>query len=609
MRTKLRSKVTLLVMALAMLAAGIPAIAFADDFRNDLDDDFDADFETVALEAGHDPAQTQTVNVVLQAQGSDGVGSSTGDGGCNLGDTSDTKTSIEVQAISSDSSVASVKWASTGTDKVNFTGCNAANSKNLTVTAGSSGTADVTLAITDATATATSGVFTVSGTGSGTYDVRTAQFTVNVTPPPNTPPDVSVTGVEHGAFYEINDVPTPGCSVTDAEDTDESATAQVSTISGPLAAYGLGTQTVTCSYTDDGDLNETATATYTIRDTGNPTITDLGATAGTLGLNGWYTSQVTNTFQAQDFNGTTPTPDNGAGFAVDLATTTPPLLQYNIPVQSGALQEGNVANPVVLSSGSVSDVAGNSAASVNSVNFKIDLNNPSLGTPYGTSIVDNNAASSNFCTGSAPSKPTGFLPSDTALGSGIDTDTTKTFETWTTPSLVNNPQGFGNYSYIAKATDNAGRTTTYPTTGVAKTYSYTYGIGQTGGASYSGVLQPINQDGSSRFKLGSTIPVKFTLTCGGIPITDAVPKLTVKQGDSKPDPGVDEAISTSAATTGNAFRLVDATTGTYMFNLSTKSGYLNPGATTPTSFAQGSWTLGINFGDTTSSTVLIQLVR
>ena len=257
---------------------------------------------------------------------------------------------------------------------------------------------------------------------------------------------------------------------------------------------------------------------------------------------------------------------------------------------SGSAEGNNVS----IDSGTVSDVAGNVSNSVSSGPFEIDLSDPSLGN-----IVDNNAASSNYCTGSAPVKPTGFAPSDSV--SGIDTDPAKTYEAWTTP--LNNV--FGTYSYEAKATDIAGRTDTF----AKKTYSYTYGVGQAGGASYSGALQPVNQDGSSRFKLGSTVPVKFTFTCGGTPITNAVPKLTVKQGDTKPDPGVDEAISTSAATTGNAFRLVDASTGMYLFNLSTKSGYLNPGETQPIAFSQGTWTLGINFGDNTSQTVKVQLVK
>jgi hypothetical protein len=116
----------------------------------------------------------------------------------------------------------------------------------------------------------------------------------------------------------------------------------------------------------------------------------------------------------------------------------------------------------------------------------------------------------------------------------------------------------------------------------------------------------------SRFKLGSTVPVKFQLTdASGAPITNAGDiRLFVMQADNKPDPGVAETISTSAATEGNLFRLVDATTGTYMFNLSTKSGYLNPGATTPTAFtSQGTYKLSAVLQSGTSYSVNIQLVK
>jgi hypothetical protein len=178
MRTFLRGKVRLLVLTFALVLA-IPTVALADDLRNNLDGTFEAAFEILTLQAGQVPAATQTVNIVLQGQGSDG------DGGCNI-DPGDPP--ITVKAISSNSSVASVKWASTNTHTVNFTDCAAPNSKNLTVTAGSTGSANVTFEIINGTATTTPGVYTVSSTGGGTYDVRNGQFTVNVTPPPNTPP-------------------------------------------------------------------------------------------------------------------------------------------------------------------------------------------------------------------------------------------------------------------------------------------------------------------------------------------------------------------------------------------------------------------------------------
>ena len=389
-------------------------------------------------------------------------------------------------------------------------------------------------------------------------------------PPANTAPSVDVTGVEDGETYEIGSVPAAGCSVVDAEDTNESANPQVSAITGTLSAYGLGSQTVTCSYTDSGTppLSGSDTETYTIVDTGNPTISDLGATSAPDGLNNWYISQVDNQFRASD---------TGAGFQ----SATPPLLQYNFTQPSGTNEEGSA---VQINSGSVSDVAGNAATAINSAAYKIDLSNPVLnvsGAASGTVF--------NVCDGtSLPARPS-FAPTDAI--SGLDGSQA---DGWTTPSAAS---GVGTYTYQADAKDVAGRTASE-----TRTYTKTYG------ASYGGVLQPVNADGSSRFKLGSTVPVKFKLMCGTTPINNAVANLNVKRLDSTPDPGFDEAISTAASTTGNLFRY-DATGGQYIFNLSTKSGYTSANGTTITSFSAGSYQLQIVLDDKTARTVNIQIVR
>jgi hypothetical protein len=96
------------------------------------------------------------------------------------------------------------------------------------------------------------------------------------------------------------------------------------------------------------------------------------------------------------------------------------------------------------------------------------------------------------------------------------------------------------------------------------------------GANYawSGVLQPINADGTSIFKLGSTVPTKFKLTglCTGVgTLTYKIflAKITNSELGSEV-----EASSTSGADIGNTFRY-DATEGQYIFNLNTKS--LSPG--------------------------------
>jgi hypothetical protein len=84
---------------------------------------------------------------------------------------------------------------------------------------------------------------------------------------------------------------------------------------------------------------------------------------------------------------------------------------------------------------------------------------------------------------------------------------------------------------------------------------------------FSGFLQPIDSDGSSIFKLGSTVPVKFKLSPNpgtAVTATLSFAKLT---GDILGDEM--EATSTAAATTGNLFRY-DATSGQYIFNWGTK---------------------------------------
>ncbi len=381
-----------------------------------------------------------------------------------------------------------------------------------------------------------------------------------------------MTGFKDGDPYEIGaTLPTPACSVRD-EDAGASATPSVGALTGTLVAYGLGTVTVTCAYPDSGGLSGSDDATYSIVDTGAPGFADKGLTAGTLGTNGWYTSAVTNKFTATDA---------GAGFE----TAKPKLLTKDVSVGSGTTE----GSAVTVNSGIVSDVAGNPAAAIDSAKFMVDLTNPLLNI---SGAADK--AIFNVCD-TAPSKPT-FSPTDAV--SGLDGSQS---DSWTTPTAAS---GVGTYTYTAQAKDLAGRTASE-----TRTYKSTYG------GAFTGIEQPINggttpelTDDNSRFKLGSTVPVKFKMVCNGAPVTNAVAKLNVKQADGSPDPGADEAISSAASTTGNLFRY-DATAGQYIFNLSTKSGYLNPGSTTEVAFSPGTWTLKVGLDDGTWRSVVVQLVK
>jgi uncharacterized repeat protein (TIGR03803 family) len=99
---------------------------------------------------------------------------------------------------------------------------------------------------------------------------------------------------------------------------------------------------------------------------------------------------------------------------------------------------------------------------------------------------------------------------------------------------------------------------------------------------WSNVLQPINVDGSSIFKLGSTVPVKFQLTGASAAIANLPATIYVARV-SDTIVGVEfEPISTSAADTGNTFRY---TAGQYIFNLSTKA------------LAEGAWQIRVDLHD------------
>jgi uncharacterized repeat protein (TIGR02543 family) len=114
-------------------------------------------------------------------------------------------------------------------------------------------------------------------------------------------------------------------------------------------------------------------------------------------------------------------------------------------------------------------------------------------------------------------------------------------------------------------------------------------------AYFGGFLQPINADGSSQFKLGSTVPIKFQLKGPqGEFITTATARLyTAKIGNSVLGSDA-EAVSNSVATTGNLFRY-DPINNQYVFNLGTKS------------MSKGTWQIKVTFDDGISKTVQISL--
>ena len=113
-----------------------------------------------------------------------------------------------------------------------------------------------------------------------------------------------------------------------------------------------------------GNVEDVQTLTIKIDQTA-PTITDQGPTTQPNGA-GWYNAAVTETFQASDAT------SGVAGHGTDAFTFT----------KSSGTAEGAA---VTIASGTVTDRAGNVAASVSSAPYKIDLTKPiTTATPAGT---------------------------------------------------------------------------------------------------------------------------------------------------------------------------------------------------------------------------------
>nr|MBA3498916.1 PxKF domain-containing protein [Deltaproteobacteria bacterium] len=111
---------------------------------------------------------------------------------------------------------------------------------------------------------------------------------------------------------------------------------------------------------------------------------------------------------------------------------------------------------------------------------------------------------------------------------------------------------------------------------------------------WSGILQPINADGSSVFKLSSVVPVKFKLVGASAGITNLVATLTVAKFSNNIFGSDQEASSPGQADAGNVFRY-DPAADQYIFNLSTKP------------LSAGSWRLTIDLGDGIPHYVYISL--
>jgi hypothetical protein len=220
--------------------------------------------------------------------------------GCNLTG----QTTLFVALRSDDASVATVSPS-----LVTFDSCGAV--WNLTVTPVGAGSATISASL-------------VSNNTGRTFDLAPATFTVNVASAPvsNTAPNVTVSGVEAGKSDDKGSVLAATCHVTDAEDGNSAFPATLSAITGPYASDGIGEQTASCSYTDHGGFTAASSVTYAIIDPSAPGIAYVLNPAAPDGSNGWYTKDVSLTWNVEE----TESPARSRRLAVTIRAS-PPIRQ------------------------------------------------------------------------------------------------------------------------------------------------------------------------------------------------------------------------------------------------------------------------------------------
>lgn len=194
-------------------------------------------------------------------------------------------------------------------------------------------------------------------------------------------------------------------------------------------------------------------------------------------------------------------------------------------------------------------------------------------------------------------------PADIVLPCGLDLLVPVTFSVTATdncdpaPVVTCSPatgSGFpvGTTTVTCTATDASGNRSTSSFTVTRAALGFAGFLPPIGGADATGGSfgNPVRT-----FKNGSTIPVKFTTSCSGVPVLTGIHRLqAVKYANATTGAEPIDATPQDAASTGNQFRLTD---GKWHFNLDTKG----------TGMSVGVWQLIALLSDGSQHTVWIQI--
>ena len=539
--------------ALVVLAGGL---AQADDISNTIDGTVDSVAEVMPLNVGG--AVGTTALYVSPVNGD-------GKNGCNLTG----MTSLTLAVATSDPAVATVSPAT-----VTFTSCG--DTKLLTVTPVAIGSATITAAVTN-------------NTTAGTFDLAAVTFSVLVAGPANTAPQVSVGGVVEGASYDKGTVPVATCEVTDAEDGDSSFPATLSAMTGPYASDGLGAQTASCAYTDDGGLTASGSETYSIVDPSAPVVSHVLSPAAPDGLNGWYIGDVSLGWAVDEPESPNSLITTGC---VDQLITEDQLATtyWCSAISAGGATTGQVVTikrdstaPHVEYTSATGTTGANDwyTSAVTATFTGTDATSgPAVATKTATSVGEGSAVAVDS---PAFSDDAGNI---TAIGAAspifrVDlSDPIATFDgtiqpsyfgsvpqapTCTASDAVSGPAGcvvtgysttVGTHTLTATATDLAGRTATATQQYIVLPWTT------------KGFYQPVNMDGVfNTVKSGSTVPVKFELFAGETELTNTdFVALSAKKITCSTSALLDEV---EVLASGNTSLRYDSTGGQYVYNWKT----------------------------------------
>jgi large repetitive protein len=412
-----------------------------------------------------------------------------------------------------------------------------------------------------------------NGLDSFTYKAKDASLDSNSATVSITVTAVNDAPVAQGDSYNTNEdtqlqVAAPGVLTNDTD--VDSANLTAVQVSGPshgtlnLNANGSFSYTPAANYngpdsftykaSDGTASSNTVTVSITVGPVNDaPTVTLSGAATANEGDTNTYNFTVNDPDLGGTFTLKSGFPDCGTGGALVAGslTTTASGGSFKCSFPDGP------ASPTVR----IQVTDGQADSNIDTKSVAVANVNPTIGP---LTVTGN---SGTACIGSTNVVKLSFSITDP----GVDTQsgtinwgdgTTTTFN----GSSVTDAQhsySAGTYNITVTASDSDGANATPKSTTAANQVSLLYKV--------SKFTDPVNLDGTSVFKSGSTIPLKVLITdCNNQPVSGLVPRISFTKIDpSTPALGVNEGLSTQPNDTN--FLMRDAGNGQYIYNLSSKS--------------------------------------